>query len=188
MKKQRLIQGTLVAAAIFAAAGVLGWIYADQAAPLLMPSVEGLENIARAAADLGPDLRSPALVTLIFLKNLSVAGFLVLLGYIVLALPAFLVLVVNGGLIGVVAHSITAEGFPIAAFFAGLVLHGIFELPAIFLAAGFAFAVVTGRFARQGLPTLRTRLGFILKTIIPLLLIAAVIEVYLTPLAIARFL
>lgn len=188
MTKQRLYKGTLVATMIFIAASVFGWVHAEQAAPFLMPSVAELENMAEAAAEFGPEFRSPLLVVLIFLKNLSVTGFLVFLGYIVLALPTFLVLIVNGGLIGVVARSVTAEGFPPAAFAAGLVLHGIFELPAIFLAAGFAFAIVTGRFAHQKLPTLRARFHFVLRTIIPLLLIAAIIEVYLTPLAIARFL
>lgn len=187
MTKQQLLAGTVAATAVFTAAGVLGWVYAGQAAPLLMPSVEGLKNMAESTARFGPELRSPALVVLIFLKNLSVAAFLVLLGYIVLALPAFLVLIINGGLVGVIAHTVIAEGFPIAALLAGLVLHGVFELPAIFLAAGFAFAITAGRFARRGLPTWRTRLTFILRVIIPLLLIAAIIEVYLTPLALARF-
>lgn len=188
MTKQRLLRGTLAAGAIFLIAGVLGWVYAEQTAHLLMPSMEGLENMVETTAELEPQFRAPALAALIFLKNLSVAAFLVLLGYIVLALPTLFVLIVNGGLIGVVARTITADGFPAIAFAAGLVPHGIFELPAIFLAAGFALAAVSGRFARHGLPTLRHRFSFIFKTIIPLLLIAALIEVYVTPLVIAPFL
>ncbi len=188
MTKQRLLRGTLAAAALFIVAGVLGWVYAEQAAHLLLPSMEGLESMIEATNELQPGFQAPALALLIFLKNLSVAAFLVLLGYIVLALPTLFVLIVNGGLIGVVARTVTADGFPAAAFAAGLVPHGIFELPAIFLAAGFALAAVAGRFARHGLPSLRHRFSFIFRTIIPLLLIAAVIEVYVTPLVITWFL
>jgi stage II sporulation protein M len=188
MFSRALINATLLAAVLFTASGIAGWVYADQLVQFLMPSMEQLERMVEVTQELEPGMRQPILTVMIFLKNLSVTAFLVFFGYIILALPALLVILSNGLLIGVVARVFTEDGFPVQAFIAGLAPHGIFELPAIFLATGFSFVVMTNLFRMRAVPSLGERFRFTIRTIVPLLLVAAMIEVYLTPLAITPFL
>ncbi|MBU4533149.1 MAG: stage II sporulation protein M [Eubacteriales bacterium] len=188
MTSRALINGSIVAAALFTASAIVGWAYTDRLVQFLMPSMEQLQRMAELTRGFEPGVRQPMLAAMIFLKNLSVTAFLVFFGYVVFALPAFFILVVNGALIGVVARVFTADGFPPLAFVAGLVPHGVFELPAIFLAAGFSFAAMVSLFRIGSMPSLRDRFRFTLRTIVPLLLIAALVEAYLTPLAIMPFL
>jgi stage II sporulation protein M len=183
-----LHRGFLAAATLFAFSIAAGWLFSQSLAPVLLPSLENLVETAERAKELNPEVRSLALAIFIFLKNLSVAAILVLIGHVVSALPTIFILSVNGALIGLIARLFIEAGFPPLAFVAGVAPHGIIELPAIFLAAGFALTLAAKRTKGAMIPGLVNRLGFLLRVIAPLLIMAAVLEVYLTPLVIAHFL
>jgi stage II sporulation protein M len=99
----------------------------------------------------------------------------------------------NIGLVGGVMGAANIVGFsPLLTFIAGVLPHGIFELTAIFLATAAMFKVG----AQLVTPQTEKSLGEILLltladwfrvfvgVVLPLLAIAAVIEVYITPLLI----
>jgi stage II sporulation protein M len=95
------------------------------------------------------------------------------------------------GLVGAVLGGASLIGFsPLLMFVSGILPHGIFELTAIFLAAAAMFKVG----AQLVTPQTEKSLGEVLLLsladwfrvfiglVVPLLAIAAIIEVYITPL------
>ena len=114
---------------------------------------------------------------LIFLNNsIKVFGSMILGTF--LGIFPLLALIVNGYLIGVIAS--VSE---INVFLAGILPHGIFEIPSFILGA--AIGLFLGRVALKERSNLRVEISsalvVFLKIIIALLFIAAIIEVYLTP-------
>ena len=91
-------------------------------------------------------------------------------------------LAVNGATLGIVAGlGVAILGIPTTV--AGLVPHGIFEIPAVFM--GFIMGLAGIYQIRDGVPKpemLRMNRDFILTTILPMLTMAAVVETYITPL------
>ncbi len=100
-------------------------------------------------------------------------------------LPLFFV-VFNGFFIGWVAYSLgSTVGLGFVA--AGLMPHGIFEIPAIILAMSIGMSLgyaLLNRLRGQGDLWRETRLalGLFINRVLPLLILAAVIEVTVTPL------
>jgi len=87
----------------------------------------------------------------------------------------------------VLAHQQSA-----AAIMAGTLPHGIFELPAVILAAALGLSggvrlinKIRGRGDYSVREKVTKNLRFFITFIVPLLLIAAIIEVFVTPLIIA---
>lgn len=129
----------------------------------------------------------------LFLNNLRVAIMSVLLGFIpFLALP-YLIMAVNGAVIGGVfgAGATLSGGLPIWKIIVfGILPHGIFELPALFLAA--AIGIRLSRMVGQAImkkegrepvrPFIKDALKFFTLVILPMLVIAAIIETTITPL------
>lgn len=179
--------GFLAALLVFTAGTAAGWVYPQVFAPLLWPSLENLLAAAEKTMDLNPQAEYLALSAFIFLKNLSVAALLVVFGHVVFALPAVFILAVNGVLVGFLARHLVEAGLPPAAFVAGIAPHGVIELPAIFLAAGLALAIAALRLKKRATPGVIERLGFLLRVVTPLLVAAAIVEVYITPQVISRF-
>ncbi|WP_298668187.1 stage II sporulation protein M [uncultured Methanofollis sp.] len=120
----------------------------------------------------------------IFLNNLQ-ACVLLFLGGATFGLLTFFILFSNGLVIGLFADQIAEKVGPLGLI-AGLVPHGVFELPAIFIAAALGLAL-----ARSVLADARgqgdaaadaARLGgLFLRVVVPLLAVAAVIEAFITP-------
>ncbi len=147
------------------------------------------EDIAALAelAELLATLPQFAVFIIIFLKNTSV----LLLSFIlspIFGLVPVLSLTVNGWLLAFVAAVVVQEkslGFVLA----GLLPHGIFELPALILgqaaALSFGTVVIIALFKKERrerlLPSLKQNLRY-LTLAIALLLPAAIIETYVTPL------
>lgn len=123
----------------------------------------------------------------IFVNNLQ-ASLLMVLGGLTLGLLTAFALFANGVVVGYVATPAVAE----TGLFGTLLLlvpHGIFELPAVFIAAaiGFWIAVVLTDRIRGRREDLRPdseeqrRLGALGGTAVLLLGVAAVVEVHVTP-------
>ena len=131
-------------------------------------------------------LPKPLLVVAIFLKNLLAVLFSIILSPMFLLVPV-LTLLLNGWVIGLVSMAAIQEQSAVFLL-AGLLPHGIFELAALFTAEAVAFsfgtAVILSLLKGQGSNlgiNLRQNLKF-LTPVIVLLLVAAIIETYLTPL------
>jgi stage II sporulation protein M len=132
----------------------------------------------------------PILIMLaIFLKNFMACTMSVLLG-LGFGLVPLLVLTTNGFMIGVVAYAIIQkQGF--LYLLAGIAPHGIIELPTILLGISIGFRL--GYLLVFTLLDEKVRLGdetkiafhFLVKRFLPLLLIAAAIETFITPLIIS---
>ena len=126
-------------------------------------------------------------VILIFIKNVSALVLSFILSPILCLVPV-LALTVNGWLIAFISVGVVQEK-SIGFLLAGLLPHGIFELPALILgeaaALSFGTMVMLALFKKEGkkpiLPLLKQNLKY-LMLVVALLLPAAIIETYFTPL------
>jgi len=173
----------LVATAIFAVGLLLGLIVPSGASELLF------EGVISNLEELGGSLAQSSIFTFafIFIKNAVAVLTSFILSPIRCLVPV-LSLTVNGWIISFVASTIAQEtsvGFVVS----GLLPHGIVEIPALIIAQ--AAALSFGTMAIQALvkrekrgllvPSLKSNFRYVLIAI-ALLLPAAAIETYLTPL------
>jgi len=123
----------------------------------------------------------------IFLKNVSA----LLISFMfspILCLPPIIALIVNGGLISFISVAVVQEK-SLGFLLAGLLPHGIFELPALIIGEAAALssgaliivALVSKKKKELLLPGLKQNLRYLLIAC-ALLLPAAIIETYITPL------
>ena len=131
-------------------------------------------------------------VLALFTNNLRAMLLGVLYGFIpFLYLPA-LALGVNAAILGMLASLIDGQWLLLAA---GILPHGIFELPALFLslAAGLCLCKNINVYIRKNekgvmKPLLLNILRVVVLLLLPLLVIAAVMETYVTPALMQLFL
>ena len=155
--------------------------------PFTIPALlsEDLAVIRELAAVLVPFQVTTAIF--IFLKNVSA----LLISFMfspILCLPPIIALIVNGGLISFISVAVVQEE-SLGLLLAGLLPHGIFELPALIMGEAAALssgaliiiALVSKRKRDLLLPGLKQNLRYLLIAC-ALLLPAAVIETYVTPL------
>lgn len=121
----------------------------------------------------------------IFLNNAFLSLLFLVLGLALGILPV-LFIAFNGYVVGVIVYLIAQER---GMFFIllGLLPHGILELPMVFLSAGIGLRLGYQVFsALIGKPTqikseFKEGLTFYFRWILPLLLVAAIIETFITP-------
>jgi stage II sporulation protein M len=127
-------------------------------------------------------------IYLIFLNN-TVATFSIILFSFLLGLPPLFSLFGNGTLLGAVAVLMAEQGisFPVF-FFLGVMPHGIFELPAFFISASLGLKIgyhivfpLPGETRRDSLKILIREVLHMAPVILILLVVAACIEVVITP-------
>jgi stage II sporulation protein M len=136
------------------------------------------------------NLSSLSLFFFIFFNNAFKALLTIFLGIFFGIYPLYFIFV-NGELIGLV-YALSAGNIGAAGALAGLLPHGIFELTAILIAGGYGFWLGTRTFRsivyHESLrPAIGAAFRAYYRTILPLLLVAAVIEAYLTPILIQTF-
>lgn len=136
------------------------------------------------------NLSSFNLFLLIFFNNAIKALLTIYLGLFFGIYPLYFIFI-NGELIGLV-YALSMANIGVAAALAGLLPHGVFELTAILISAGYGFWLGTKTFNSVVYhKPLRPVLGAAFRTyyslILPLLLIAALIEAFLTPILIVHF-
>ena len=172
----------LVAVGLFAAGMVVGLAMPDDTADIFAGDLSALEELARV---LGPFQLSTA--AFIFLKNASALVFSFILSPL-LCLTPIIALTVNGWLISFVSVAVIEEE-SVGLLLAGLLPHGIFELPALIIgeAAALSFgtmaiiAFISRKRRSQLSPNLKQNIKY-MALAFALLLPAAIIETYITPL------
>jgi len=153
--------------------------------------VEGFENSLVGFIKIFRGLPKLQLAAAIFLNNSVKTLAVILLGTLLGVIPACFLLV-NGVVLGVVL-SLSGQARGLSVTLLSLLPHGILELPAVFL--GTAIGIMIGTSIARKLFTksadkIGAELGRALKffgsVIVPLLLVAAFVEAYVTP-ALASF-
>ena len=133
----------------------------------------------------------------IFANNLRATFLVFLAGLVSFSVLGVMVYLLNVGLIGAVLGIFKLVGYsPLALFAAGLLPHGIFEIPALMLSTAIVLrmgaVLVTPQMGKSMgqilLEQLASWLKVFLGLVIPLLALAAVIEAYITPTILAAFL
>jgi len=146
-----------------------------------------LQELLRQFATMFQGMSKVQLVISIFLNN-SLKTLLVILLGPALGLAAVVFLVVNGAILGaVIPLAIESRGFWPAIM--TIIPHGVFELPAIFMGTSIGIKLgvhplraLTGKADRTLAAELGRALRLYLSLILPLLLVAAIVEVFVTPL------
>ncbi len=169
---------------IFAVTIVMGYYAAQNNSDLAASMLKEFEMLKWIT-----QLPLPLIMAVIFFKNLLSCIMSVLLG-LGLGIVPLVVDVSNGFLIGVVLYSVLQnEG--ILYFLAGVVPHGIIELPTVFMSIGIGFrlghqlilAVLGEKTDLKG--EIKIAIHFLVRWIAPLLLVAAAIETFITPIVIS---
>lgn len=132
----------------------------------------------------------------LFFNNVQATSLIMLYGLIpFLQLPA-LALGMNAMMLGVMAAWYASEDISLLAYLAGLLPHGVLELPALFLSFGTGL-YICGQLSRRcrkdksalplwGCMVVASRM--LVSVLVPLLIAASFIEAYVTPLAASLFL
>ena len=135
------------------------------------------------------ELTRTELAAFIFVNNAVKSFVFMILGLALGTLPAFFLLI-NGGVIGFVINLTNVTIGP-AFLFAALVPHGILEIPALLYGAALGFKVgsqVWKRIRKQKSfvkESLTRGVKSFLRVVLPMLLLAALIEAFVTPEVIA---
>ena len=160
-------------------------------AALLLPELREHAMDRIFALMTGKDLMTPEgdiSFLALFSNNMTACIFVMLYGLLPFVRLSALELGLNAALMGVLAAYSITEG-TLLAFVMGVVPHGIFELPALFLAFGMGL-FVCGQLTRRckkdksaysllDCLTLTSKLLFLV--LVPLLLLAAAVEAWITP-------
>ncbi len=133
----------------------------------------------------------------LFTNNVRATFFILLGGIVSFSVLGMLIYLVNVSLIGVVLGIFKLIGYsPLALFAAGLLPHGLFEIPALMIAS----AIVLRMAAVLVAPQLGKSMGQVvlelfadwakvfLGVVVPLLGVAALVEAYITPLILVHVL
>lgn len=159
----------------------------------LFPAVfEGiLSSFAQMVEELDAENSSNAeLFVTLFANNVVASALSMLYGVIPFLYLSAISLGTNALLIGAFGALCQQNGFGLFRYFVGIAPHGIFELPALVIACALGLLLCktgTARLRRRGeacrfLPRLRDCFRAFLILVLPLLLLAALTETYLTPL------
>jgi len=181
MSENSLTRGTIFATVLFAVSIVIGVGFVNLN-PGFGEEVMSLFNdqvVGQILSD------SQAILAFkIFLNNLTTCV-LLFLGGASLGLVTMLILSVNGLLVGVVTELVRAQQGALYIV-AALVPHGVFEIPAVLISGGLGFLLARAIISEwHGLgdaaAEARSLARIFLRVVFPLLLVAAVVEAFITP-------
>ncbi|MCS3923050.1 stage II sporulation protein M [Methanosalsum natronophilum] len=181
---QHLNAQILIMIALFFISAILGYIYSAASPEFATEALGGLEEIVEMIEGLHPII----IMLFIFFNNAFVALIALLLG-IAFGIIPLIIIAYNGIILGVVAR-LVAEEIGLTFLLAGILPHGVIELPVVFISAAIGLKIgqetlnaVLGKEANIK-NELDRGLRFYIKWIVPLLFIAAFIETFITPLLI----
>ncbi len=187
LSKDLLKREFLNTAAAFAVLAVLGF-----AAGMLFPDAaqQLLDRFAAQLEQLGLSSNVPQsqMMATLFFNNVTASLLAMLYGLIPFVPLSALALGTNALLLGAFAALYQHHGIDLGVYFIGILPHGIFELPALILSCALGLLI-----CRTGTEKLRKRsdVSFLrrvldcnrvfLSFVAPLLLVAALVEAYITP-------
>jgi stage II sporulation protein M len=181
VRQKSVIRSLILATGVFLISLVVGTLIGqDTVESLLREFGAALQPLAST------DNVSVLLLLIVFINNAIKALLLVLLGILV-GLPPLLFIAVNGfvlGGLGAALESVMGWGYVLASF----VPHGVIEIPLILLAAALGLTVGLeslkwlGRRESRVKLQLSNGLRVYVRWILPGLAVAAIIEVFATPL------
>lgn len=187
----REVSGPFVFSALFFFIfAFVGFVISSVYPSLIVSSIDSLIDMAEKVSDLS----FVGLVAFIFLNNSFVALMASIGGLLFAFLPIFII-VVNGFVLGIVYYltvDIASSGF----FLMGVLPHGVIEIPAILFSTaigiwlGLAFLdlLFKGNEDRVSIKKKIKRAFYTYFTIIiPLLFVAALVEMFLTPVFLDTF-
>ncbi|MGB9801220.1 MAG: stage II sporulation protein M [Thermanaerothrix sp.] len=181
---------SLLVAAILGAVGIgLGMHYATLF-PLQLDLGQSEVNQSLAQLTTLWPLGSPYPATAILWQNLRALLLGAVLGVFSFGVLGVLPMLATMGALGFLAQALSANGFAVGVFIFGAILpHGLFEIPALWLATAATLEIGLGMITPQRgktfsaalLESLAQWLKVMIGTVIPLLIIAACIEAWITP-------
>ena len=186
--QRELKKRTFVMAVVLVASTLLGY-FTCVSNPEVTNAV--VEYFASVMAESGVVSETGAISVIDLLLNNWMAILLcVLYGFLPFFFFPVLILFSNAFLIGAMGAYYRINGMPLSVFLAGILPHGVFELPALAIAAAMGFTLcltLAKKILRfPGTPPMKELTGDVLRTLLlvlfPLVLAAALIEAYVTPL------
>lgn len=180
-----------LAAGLFLIGAVIGLLFADAMMRVVADSLKQVQDLAVLAQA----KNSPAYTSLlIFGNNLRAAVYMLLSG-VLFGIVTVVSLVLNGLMVGVVFAKVGAQGAGLwQTVLFGLLPHGIFELPAIFISS--AFGLKLGRVLLvplqqltrwQSVKRVAREVWSISWIVLALLVVAATVEGTVTPVLLHAF-
>lgn len=188
--------GVLVILAIITLWGGFYWTvktvpeFVDIASPETVQGISDRFERSTTLIGLGQNFSAP----FIFSHNVRAVGLILLAGLVSFSVLGMLVYIVNLSTVGILLGVFQLLGYsPVALTVSGLLPHGIFEIPALILASAamlrIGIVLVTPQMGRSlgevTLELLADWTKIAVGVVLPLLLVAAVIETYVTPLLLA---
>jgi stage II sporulation protein M len=181
LRAKKLIALALISSVILFSGIAIGYCSADA----LRDVLGELKRFFGPLQGLPPHLLAVAIFANNFSKTLL---FAVLLG-VMIAIPPALFALLNGVIIGLVGR-LTIEEKGLLFLMAGILPHGVFEIPALLLSCALGIEIgmtvcqkALGRDVSLK-DTMIACLKTYLKIVVPLLLVAALVEAYVTPLVV----
>jgi len=193
---RRLALPTLIMFLMLLAGGWMGYQQVTVNAPNLFSGTDitTIDDLRETVSDMpvtnglngGNGISAP----FIFLNNLRATATIFVLGMATFGVLGILAYLVNAGLIGAVLSLFAYLGVsPWLLFSSGILPHGIFELPALMLSGAavlrMAVTLVTPQAGKSMgelfIELIADWVKVFLGVVVPLLLVAAVIETYVTP-------
>ena len=176
-----------ISAGLFIFGLFLGLLVPTEGAGLFLEEAAALDEMAGIIAPL-PQI---AVFIFILLKNISVIVLSFVMSPLLCIIPV-ITLVINGGVIGLVS-AIIVEEESLPFLLAGILPHGILELPALIMgeavALSFGIAVLQGIFGKDKRDSIKSNVKNNLKYLAisaGLFLAAAIIETFVTPILLDR--
>jgi stage II sporulation protein M len=160
--------------------------FVDVASPGAVEKLSERLEQTTTFAGLGQNLSAP----FIFSHNVRAVGIILLAGLVSFSVLGMLVYLVNLSTIGALLGVLQILGYsPLTLVLNGLLPHGVFEVPALILASAAVLRIgvvlVTPQMGRSMgevvLELLADWTKIVVGLVIPLLLIASIIETYITP-------
>lgn len=196
LRQLTLPVGVLVALALVTVWGGFYWTittvpeFVDVASPETVQRISEQFKQSTTLISLGQNFSA----TFIFTHNVRAVGLILLAGLVSFSVLGMLVYIVNLSTVGILLGIFQLLGYsPLTLTVSGLLPHGIFEIPALILASAamlrIGVVIVTPQMGRSlgevVLELLADWTKIVVGVVVPLLLIAAVIETYVTPLLLA---
>jgi len=156
----------------------LGYAMYDRVEGLMLPVLKQLKDMISQGTNLETALN-------IFFNNYKVSIYLVVAGTLIL--PTLFIMFTNGFLVGFIIKYLQVKDLGLVFFLKGIIPHGIFELPALFIAGGIGLRIGLSflspdnkKRTKNVSQSIREAAAIHMVVVTPLLLLAAFIETYIS--------